>query len=224
MNHISPLTLDEFFAQYKILPYDKNQIIIHGDDIPSGVFFIKEGFVKKYAILENGREQTLRIYKPGAYFPIIWAITNIPNNYFYQTVTPVELQRAPRDGLLSFVRQNPEALFELTKRILIGEQEIFTNITHELSGDSYHRVIAALVLSARRFGAKKKKDKMIIKLPLTHQEIADQASLTRETVSLAIKKLEEKKIISYKGRTRVLNNLDALENESTIYEEEKPQK
>ncbi len=222
MNKSDPIALDEFFSKYQILSYAKNQVIIHGDDIPSGVFYIKSGFIKKYAILETGREQTLRIYKQGSYFPVIWAFTNIPNNYFYQTVTPVELQRAPRDIFMEFLKKNSEALFELMKRILISEQELFTNIAQELSGDSYHRVIAALVLSSKRFGGGLKQNKITIELPLTHQEIADLVSLTRETVSLAIGKLEKKKIISYSGRTLIINNLDTLEKESTVFEEEKP--
>lgn len=213
--------LDDFFAQYPVLQYDKDQIIIHADDIPSGVFYIKSGFVKMSKILENGREITLNIFKAGAYFPMIWAITDIPDTYFYKTIGPTELQRAPRDELLQFVKKNPEELFELINRILRGVKGLLINIEHQLSGDSYHRVIASLVLAARRFGFKQEKG-LVIKLPLTHQELADLSGLTRETVSLAIEKLEKKKIISYKKRTLLINDLEALNDESTIYEEDKP--
>lgn len=215
-------SLDNFFSQYPVLQYDKNQIIIHADDIPSGIFYIKSGFVKMSAILETGREITLNIFKPGACFPMIWAITDIPDNYYYKTVTATEIQRAPRGMLLDFVKKNPDELFELTKRILRGVKGLLINIEHQLSGDSYHRVIAALVLAAKRFGVKGKKGLIIIKLPMTHQEIADIAGITRETVSLVMVKLENKKIISYKKRILSINDLEALNGESTIYEEEKP--
>src|SRR3989338_3199443 len=185
-------SLDDFFSQYNVLSYDKDQIIIHADDIPTGDFYLKSGFVKMSSILENGREITLNIFKPGSYFPMIWAITDIPDTYFYKTIAPTELQRAPRDLLIEFVKKNPEALYRLTKRILIGVKGLLLNIEHQLSGDSYHRVIAALVLSTKRFGVKGKSGKFLIKLPLTHQEIADLAGLTRETVSLAIEKLAKK--------------------------------
>lgn len=120
------------------------------------------------------------------------------------------------------MKKNPDELFELTKRILRGVKGLLINIEYQLSGDSYHRVIVALVLAAKRFGVKGKKGLNIIKLPLTHQEIADIAGITRETVSLAMVKLENKKIISYKGHNLMINNLEALNRESTIYEEEKP--
>ena len=213
-------SLDDFFSQYNVLSYDKDQIIIHADDIPTGVFYLKSGFVKMSSILENGREITLNIFKPGSYFPMIWAITDIPDTYFYKTIAPTELQRAPRDLLIEFVKKNPEALYSLTKRILIGVKGLLLNIEYQLSGDSYHRVIAALVLSTKRFGVKGKSDKHIINIPLTHQEIADLAGLTRETVSLAIEKLVKKKIILYQGKKLVINDFLKLEEESTIDEME----
>lgn len=214
-------SLDNFFSQYSTLRYDKDQIIIHADDIPSGVFYVKNGFVKMSTILETGRELTLNIFKPGTYFPMLWAIANVQNTYYYKTFTPVELQRAPSDEILKFVKGNPEVLLELINRILRGVSGLLINIEHQLSGNSYQRVIAALVLATNRFGVKGKKGLMIIKLPLTHQDIADIAGITRETVSLSMKKLEKKKILSYKGRTLIITNVEALNKESMFFKEEK---
>jgi CRP/FNR family transcriptional regulator, cyclic AMP receptor protein len=219
---IMETSLDDLFSRYPILSYDKEQVIIHGDDSPSGVFYVKSGFVKMSVILETGRELTLNIFKPGACFPMFWAIANIPNTYFYKTYTPTVLQKAPREILLEFMKNNPDALFELTKRILRGVSGLLINIEHQLSGDSYHRVIAALVLSTNRFGVKGEKGLMIIKLPMTHQDIADIAGITRETVSLSMEKLTRKKIISYKGRTLIINDIKALNKESMIINGEKP--
>lgn len=214
----SSLLLEEVFNGSPVLSYDKHQIIIHADDIPSDIFYLKNGFVKKTALLENGREITLRLYKPGSFFPLVWAFTNI-DNFFYTTVTSVELQKAPRDTFVSYIQTHPDALFDLTKQILISEHELFTNIVHALSGDSYHRVVASLVLCAKRFGVKEKKD-MRITVPLTHQNIAEITGMTRETVSLAMLKLKKKKIITSSNRAIVIRNIEALEKESTIPTEE----
>lgn len=173
------------------------------------------------AVLENGRELTVNIFKPGSYFPMIWAITNIANIYYYQTATAVELQRAPRDLLLEFIGKNPDALFDLTKRILIGISGLLVNIQHQLSGDSYHRVVAALVLAAKRFGKENGRKEIIIKLPLTHEEIANLAGLTRETVSIAMEQLRKDKLIAQKNKFIVIKDVKRLGKESFIYEDEK---
>lgn len=210
------ISLEDFFSKFSVLKYDKNQIIIHGNDIPSGVFYLKKGFVKMNAILENGREITLNIFKAGNYFPMMWAITDIPDTYFYQSVTKVTLQRAPRDMLLAYIKKDPQILYDLTKRFMTGIQGLLTNIQYQLAGNSYHRVVAALIISVKRFGIKEKNNRITFEFPLTHQEISGVAGITRETASLAMGKLEKKKIISYEKRTLVINNLEALIKESTV--------
>src|SRR6185369_4613990 len=102
------------------------------------------------------REITLRVYKSNSYFPLIWAFTDI-DSYYYRTVTAVELQKISRDVFMEFLQRNPKELFELTKLILLNEHELLTTITHQLSGDSYHRVVASLMLCIKRFGVKRKK-------------------------------------------------------------------
>lgn len=205
--------LENFFSKYPILAYDKNQVIIHADDTPTGVFYVKNGYIKMNTILENGRQLTLNIFKEGTYFPMIWAITNISNGYFFQTVTPAQVCRAPKDALISFIKKNPDALYDLTKRILIGLDGLLTNIEHQLSGNSYHRVVSALILSARRFGQKREKNEVVIKFPLTHDEIGNIASISRETVSIVMEKLKKKGLLTYEHKLVIIKNLDSLEKE-----------
>ena len=84
-----------------------------------------------------------------------------------------------------------------------------------MSGDSYHRVIAALILCAKRFGQNRGK-KIVIDLPLTHQDIADLAAITRETASLAMGKLTRKGLISRAGRNILILDPVKLSAESGI--------
>jgi CRP-like cAMP-binding protein len=211
-------SLADAFSDSPVLTYSKNQLLIHADDFPSGIFFVKDGFVKKTALLENGREITLRVYKPGDFFPLIWAFTDI-DNFYYTTVTDVTLQKIPKETFTDFTEQHPSVLKELIKTILMSEYELMTSIIHQLSGDSYHRVVASLVLCANRFGVKKTPDTLSIVLPLTHQDLASITGLTRETVSLAMQKLKKKKIISMRNHaTLVIKNFDALKQESLVAE------
>lgn len=201
------MTLSEFFLQVPPLTYDKGQIIIHGQDEPSGVFFIEEGFVRMSSILENGKEITLSIFTPNTFFPLIWTLTDKPNPYFYQTVTPVTLHRVAKKDFLQFVSDNPDVLMYIIKKLLLRMRSLLIDMEHQLSGNSYQRVATTLFLAAKRYNGS---------LKFTHKELADMAGLTRETVSLAIAKLAKKKIILYKKRELVIKNLEALETEANI--------
>ncbi len=214
MKRYVPGKLKPFFSKYKSLTYKKGDTILRADDQPQGVYYIKTGFVKLDSILVIGRELTLNIFKPGTFFPMMWAIGNIPNSYFFIAQTDVSVNRAPKNEVLIFLKKNPEVLFELTKRILIGLSGVLANIEYMLSGDCYHRVVGATFLCAKRFGQKGKDAKLTINLPLTHQDIANIAGISRETTSISLKKLEKKRIISYKNRLIIVNSIKKLSQES----------
>jgi len=55
---------------------------------------------------------------------------------------------------------------------------------------------------------------ILIHIPLTHRDIAMLVGMTRETVSIEIKKLERKGIIEYKGRSIFVKDLRKLKEGS----------
>src|ERR1035437_1957935 len=112
--------LDEnFFAQFKLAQkFKKNQLILGPAAEPSGIFYIKSGFVRLYLISEGGKELTLNIFKPGTYFSMIWALNNAPNIYFYESLTDVLLLKAPKNEVVKYIENNPSVLYDLTKRTL----------------------------------------------------------------------------------------------------------
>ena len=215
------IKIEKFFSQYKPHRFRKGEVILRADDSPSGVYFIKEGYVVMTGLFEDGREITFNIFKPGTYFPIIWAIAGVKNSYYYTAMTQVVLQKNSKEETLKFLKKDPEVLFELTSRILVGMGGLLTNIEYILTGNSYRRIISVLTLSARRFGEYTGREKVIINIPLTHKDIANMSGLTRETVSLGMKKLERKKLISVGNKRQIIiENIKKLEKEFLVSESE----
>ena len=209
--------LEAFFGRFKPLKFRKREIILEAEEEPEGVFFIKSGYVRSYSISEEGREFTLNIYKPGTYFPATWALAEVPNTYFFEAMTTVELAKAPKEELIGFLRTNPEMLMDLTRRLLVGLNGLLVRIEHLLSKDAYHKVASALFMAGRRFGRKDGKGKIVVELPLTHQDIADLSYLTRETTSLEMKKLEKKGLVAKRKRLLVIKDMGKLKKESLLF-------
>src|SRR4030042_2979482 len=203
--------INEFFSRYKLLEYKAKEIVIHMSDEPSGVYYVKDGFVKMNTILLNGSELTLNIFRPGSFFPMAWALTDSPNNYLYQTMTKVSLYKAPKKEILDFLKSNSDVLFDLTKRVFSGLDGLMTNITYLVFGSAQNRVVSALLLCSRRFG-KREKGMVVINIHLTHQDIANIAGLTRETTSIEIGKLKKENIISQSGGEIVIEDIERLKN------------
>lgn len=207
--------LNNFFARYKQIVYRKREIILRPTDVPSGVFYIEKGFVRQYIISEEGKELTTVIYKPRDPFPIRWTLMDMPLQSHFEALTRLELRRAPREEFLTFLRSEPEAFLNLTSRIINRLYAIIERMEYLAFGDSYNKVASLLFLMAERFG-KRGKSGMEIQIPLTHQDISSMLGLSRETVSIGMKKLSNKGIIAHVGQLIVVRSLKRLERESEL--------
>ena len=204
--------LEKYFSSYKLISYRKGDTIIYSTDEPNGVYYLKKGYVKMNIVSIDGNELILNIHKPGSFFSTFWAIGEKPNSYSFIAMDKVTIYKSPKEDFLVFLKENPEVLFDLTKRVLSGVDELVINITHLLAGSSENRVASALSIVTKRFGEKMKDGKILIKLNLTHQDIADMAGITRETASLAIGKLTKNKILKQQGRKFVIFDINKLDN------------
>lgn len=207
--------LNNFFSQFKLLYYKKDEIILRPDDTPSGVFYLCKGYVRLYSISQTGEELTLIIFKPEDFFPIVWAINNTPDEYYCEAMTPVEVWRAPREEFLAFIKSDPDVFLELTSRILIRLGGLLERMGYLVFGSAYQKVASILVICAQRFGLKEGKGIKIC-VPLTHKDIANLVGITRETASVEMKKLERKGFIYHRGRLFMIKDIKGLEKESLL--------
>ena len=167
-----------------------------------------------YAISKEGEEKTIHIFKPVFYFSLIYAITDIENKYYFEAITPVELWRAPKEEVLTFIKSDPVTLFEITKNILSGFREILTNIEYLISGSASTKVASILLSLVDRFG-KKQGDQIILDIATTHRIIASLTGLTRETTSIQMEKLQKKGIITRRENHLVIRDLQKMKEESS---------
>ncbi|HJZ06308.1 hypothetical protein A2634_02545 [Candidatus Amesbacteria bacterium RIFCSPHIGHO2_01_FULL_48_32] len=215
MSDLVTTQLLRLFRPFPVLKYCKGETLIRSEDPPLGIYYIYSGYVRMYSLLADGRELTLNIFRPGAYFPMIWAITSSPNIYYYQALTEVRLRRAPKNLVLSYLQSHPDALFVLTQRILTGLDSLLSRLQHLFSGSASARVATALHICALRFGSPYRSS-VLIRLPLTHQDIAHLSGLTRETTSIELKKLEKEGLLARRRRLLVVKSLSRLESKFQV--------
>lgn len=210
--------LDEiFFTKFSSTQFfKKNHQILWPGVVPPGVFYVKSGYVRQYLIFNNGKELTVNILKPETYFPMIWAINNITNIYFYECLTDVTLIKAPRAAMMKQLESNPQLLYDLTKRTLSGLDGISKMMASIVTGSAYQQISSVILVLARRLGKPHNKTHIIIKVPLTHRIIGTLAGLSRETTSLELERLTKNKTISKKNRFLVINDIEKLEKESQL--------
>src|SRR5437870_336303 len=109
--------VDKFFSKHQTLKFKKGQLLIRAGDSSPGIFYLKEGIVRQYAVSVNGEELTLNIYKPVAFFPMAYVVNNTIPAYYFEAMTEVSVGRAPKEKVLEFILENKDVLFDLVSRI-----------------------------------------------------------------------------------------------------------
>lgn len=186
---------------------------MRADDVPTGVYYIHKGYAKYYCLSETGQELSLVVFKPEDFFPLIWAITDSSNLQYCEAMTDIEVSRVPKEEFLKFLKENPDLMYEVFRKMLVRFEGLLERMEYMIFGSAHQKVASILVICAERFGIKKG-NKIIIRVPLTHKDIANLIGLTRETTSLELEKLEKLNICQKEGRFLVVKNLNKLRKEA----------
>ncbi len=202
--------LDDFFAKYKSQKYKKGEILIRAGDQPSGIYYLKVGRVKKYAISKKGDELIVNIFKPFAFFPMSHAINHMQNDYFYEAMEDLETIKAPQDDVAEFIKNEPEVMYDLLARVYRGTEGLLARMTYLMAGNAYTRLVAELIIHAKRFGTKIDN---IVSIKISEKELATEVGMTRETVSREVKILKEKGLVTFDKGNLIIKNFDELEKE-----------
>ena len=198
-----------FFAQYSLKFYDKDEIMIYGDEDPTGIFYIVSGQVRQYDISPSGEEMVLNVFQQPSIFPLSWAINQTPNKYFYSTYTDSAIRTAPADETLRFILNNPDVAYDLMKEIVAGIEVLQKRTSLLMGGCSQSRVMFELLINCKRFGIRQSDGSCLLNI---HEgELAHRAGLTRETVSRELVKLERQHILDVKHSNMVIQDAGQLE-------------
>lgn len=208
--------LHKFFTKGKLLRYKKGETILRSGDLPQGVLFLKSGYARLESISREGKELTLVIYMPGEFFPVVWTFFGERASiYDLEALTNCEIVRVPREELMDLLRINPDVFFDITKHILTRFQLALRRMTYLTFGNSASKLASILLICGREFGVKKSEG-IEIQIPLTHKDISNLVGVTRETVSIELKKFDRRGLIGYNNKRIVLKDLNALEQEAIL--------
>lgn len=199
-----------FFESYPTKNYKKGELILDNED-PKYVFYIKSGYVKAYTISDSGDEKLILIYQTEEVFSLPWAFNNIKNNLFYSSASDVKLSFVPKEDLLDFSCKDNQILLQLFKSSLAVRQELEDRIINLEMPKANLRIAYLMKYLAKRFGNIKSDGKIVLNLRLAHHDIASLVALTRETVSIEMKKLEKSGVI-YHDNQKTIIDIEKLKN------------
>ncbi len=211
--------LNHFFSSFPSKIYKKGEEIQVQKNGIGNILYLKKGLVKMYAVSLSGEELVLNIFKPGTFFPMLSLFNEEQNDpyYFHIALEDAELYIAPRPEVEAFLKEEKEIMWDLISRVFRGMDGMLQRVIQFMTGDAYSKIVAHLLLIAKRFG-NVGDNNVTITLPLTHQELANHAGLSRETVSRQMKILERDGLLHYKKNIIVIDNIEKLENLLVVHD------
>lgn len=203
--------ITDFFSKYPIRTFDKRQLLVRAEESLPGVFFIVEGRVSQYDITSSGNEVVVNVFKPGAFFPMSWAINNTSNPYFFEASTPVTVHIAPATETVQFLKDNPDVMFDLLSRVYRGVDGVLRRMAHLMGGDAKSRLLFELLNAAYRFGEPQANGSILI--TLRENDLARHSGLARETVNRCIQDLKTAGLVIVTREGITIKNLQQLEGQ-----------
>lgn len=194
--------------------------IIQSSDGRKVFTLITEGYVKRYIISNEGSLRIQSIYGPGDAYPLTLAFKSLfnqelytgPEVVYYETMSGVEIYSIDEQTLVDAVHKDKN----LYRDLLLEAGNRFHSNIQQLENfslnSSYKKVAHQLAYFAAQFGSTSKEGTSI-DLLLTHEDLANVISATRETVSTCMIKLRKKGLIKT-GKNIIVPDVKKLQDEA----------
>ncbi|MDY0933146.1 Crp/Fnr family transcriptional regulator [Chryseobacterium sp. CFBP8996] len=188
--------------------YRKNEAIFTEGTIPNGIFFLKNGKVKKYKVDNDGREQIIYIYNAGEFFGYSAILSN---DTYGDTTLAIEnsvIAFISKENFLKILDQS-DFFSKLLLKSLSHEFSVMANLMTVLSQRTVReRVALSLLILHRKYKSNIEEDKTYITLSRT--DLANMVGTANETLARILHDFREDHLIVMEGRKILLIDLERL--------------
>lgn len=175
--------------------FPKKTVICREGETGNYICFVNSGRVKLSKGSGEGREKTLHILKEGQYFGETLLFEGGEYNFTAETVEDAALAMVSRQAFEDFLMNNPDVTLKILKELSFKLRSAQRQIKNLSLKDAHSRMAIRLFKLAREYGEQSEAGTRI-NISLSHQELADFISASRETATRILNEFERQKIIS----------------------------
>jgi len=205
-----PAALKDFDAIKSTSSYPKGALLFLERQDARGVFILCDGEVKLSISSSEGKTLIMRVAQAGEVLGLMAALAGTPYEVTAETIHPCQVAFVRREDFLRFLASHPEASQGVVRQISSQYQGACEQLRTLGLSASAHEKLARLLLSWSA-GIQQTKGVTKIKLPLTHEEIAEFIGTTRETVTRTLSDFRLRHLVDIQGSTLMIPNRAALE-------------
>ena len=207
---LSPAALKDFDAIKSTATYPKGALLFMERQEARGAFLLCEGEVKLSISSSEGKTLIMRVAKAGEILGLMAAMSGGSYEVTAETIHPCQVAFVRREDFQRFVAKYSEASQGVARQMTMQYQAACEQLrTVGLSASAQEKL--ARLLLAWSAGIEQTKGGTRIKIPLTHEEIAEFIGTTRETVTRTLSDFKVRHLVSVQGSTMMIPNRAALE-------------
>jgi len=162
--------------------YKKNAVILMEDETKNYMYVVFSGKIKVVQVSPEGKEHILVIRKKGDFFGEMSLLDGKTQPATVVAMEDATIGLIAKNDFDRYLRNNDRVLQEIISLLCERLRESWMMLRILNLTDAEQRVRAVLTHVSSLYGVKDLRG-TIIPMKLTHKEIADYASLARETVS-----------------------------------------
>lgn len=194
----------------KLSTYSAREILFMERQAARGIYVLCAGDVMLSVSSSQGKTLILHIAKPGDVLGLVPALCGTLHEATAETLTACQLAFVPRLAFLRFLAKHPEAYADVAGQLSSQYQLACEQLRNLALSTSAPEKLAKLLLDFAMEGQRIGKGTHI-KVPLTHEKIAECIGTTRETVTRTLLEFKSRRLAELRGRTLVIEDHQGLE-------------
>jgi len=213
--HLSAAATKDFEAIRYSSMYPPAAMLFLENEPSRGIFLLCAGEVKLSISSSGGKTLILRIARPGEILGLTATMSGASYESSAETLHPCQVAFIRRDDFLNFVRTHPEVYQAVIGQLSSQYNHACEQLRTVGLSSSAHEKLARLILQWSLEG-KETIEGTQIKVPLTHEQIAECVGSTRETITRTLSEFKNRHLVMLKGATMIIPSRAALEAISGI--------
>lgn len=196
-------------SQHKgCVTYKKGQDIFRQDSYPHGIYCINKGKVKLFQMAENGREQIVRLAKPGDLLGYRALLGGEKYTSTAETIEETSVCFIPKNLFFKFVENNNSITIQIMKLLSSDLKNAEHKITDLAQKSVKERMAEAILFMKEVYGLEK--DNVTLNVVLTREEIANIAGTATETAIRILADLKSEGVLDFIGKKIKILNISEL--------------
>ena len=213
---LTDIELSEFDIAKKSRIYQPGEVLFHQGDDPNGLYCIREGLVGERRVNSEGSSVLVRLNYPATTLGYREFLAKSEYQNTAEVLQESRICYINKAAVSTALRSNPSLSQHFLKRSLSDLQKTEDNYIVAMNSSIRNRLLHILLVLYERYGRIDETGNYCLEIPIARSDLASLIGTGPETISRAIRKLQDDKLVKFDGRMAYFDDLDAIYDEIAL--------